>query len=203
MRLFIDTEFNSYKGNLLSMALVAEDPLHEWYHEFPLGTDVSWVGWVKDNVVPLMDTFKEHQPKEMRERIIASGQKNLESWLKRFGTIHIVADWPEDIHHFCQFLITGPGTRIDTPPLTMEVLRDLDTVESEVPHHALHDARAIRDSFKIKVDQDKSQPWEEGKLAYQQGLGISDNPYITGPYVGSKAILWHQAYEHAHKESVK
>ena len=50
---------------------------------------------------------------------------------------------PEDIAHFCQSLIVGPGARINTPHLTMEIRRDLDAV-SEIPHNALSDARAIR-----------------------------------------------------------
>jgi hypothetical protein len=56
--------------------------------------------------------------------------------------VHLVADWPEDIQHFCEALITAPGLRIDTPPLTMEIRRDLDAV-SALPHNALEDARAI------------------------------------------------------------
>jgi hypothetical protein len=54
----------------------------------------------------------------------------------------IIADWPEDIKHFCDALITGPGLRLDTPPLTMEIRRDIDAV-SAVPHNALEDARGI------------------------------------------------------------
>jgi hypothetical protein len=42
-------------------------------------------------------------------------------------------------------LITGPGTRLDTPPLTMEVLR-VDTVSTN-PHNALADATALRDWY--------------------------------------------------------
>ena len=67
----------------------------------------------------------------------------LGSWLSVYDAIHIIADWPEDIAHFCRALITGPGIRINTPPLTMEIRRDLDAV-SELPHNALADARAIR-----------------------------------------------------------
>jgi hypothetical protein len=68
---------------------------------------------------------------------------SLHGFLKTYDSIHIVADWPEDIKHFCDALIIGPGIRIDTPPLTMEVRRDLDA-DSELPHNALADARAIR-----------------------------------------------------------
>jgi hypothetical protein len=60
----------------------------------------------------------------------------------RCDTIHIIADWPEDISHFCNALLTGPGTRLNTPRLTMEVRRDLHG-DSKIPHNALEDARAI------------------------------------------------------------
>ena len=70
-------------------------------------------------------------------------QCSLRLWLAQFDAVHIVADWPEDIAHFCKALITGPGYRLDTPPLTMEVLR-IDA-GSELPHNALADARGIRD----------------------------------------------------------
>jgi hypothetical protein len=39
--------------------------------------------------------------------------------------------------------------RINTPPLTMEIRRDLDAV-SEIPHNALADARAIKDLAILK-----------------------------------------------------
>jgi hypothetical protein len=70
----------------------------------------------------------------------------LQIWLLQFPSIHVIADWPEDISHFCQALITGPGERINTPALTMEVRRDLDLIPSATPHNALADAWAIRDS---------------------------------------------------------
>ena len=71
-------------------------------------------------------------------------QHSLELWLSQFDSVHVIADWPEDIQHFCNALIIGAGMRINTPPLTMEVLR-IDA-ESTLPHNALHDARGIRDA---------------------------------------------------------
>ena len=66
-------------------------------------------------------------------------------FLSQFDSAHIVADWPEDISHFCNALIVGPGMRIDTPPLTLEVRRDLPNTAdiSRVPHNALEDARSL------------------------------------------------------------
>jgi hypothetical protein len=69
-------------------------------------------------------------------------RRSLARWLAQFETIHVVADWPEDIKHFCIALITGPGTDLDIPPVTMEIMK-IDSV-SELPHNALADARGIR-----------------------------------------------------------
>jgi hypothetical protein len=129
VRIWIDTEFNSFQGELISMALVADDG-QEWYESLGCANPHPWVA---ANVMPVIGKapISRHQMQLM-----------LRAWLGQFHAIHIVADWPEDIAHFCQFLITGPGERLNTPPLTMEVRRDLDAV-SAVPHNALEDARAI------------------------------------------------------------
>lgn len=130
MRLFLDCEFNEYKGELISMALVAEDG-REWYEVVPCDSPGNWVA---EHVMPIL--LKEPVPyKRMQNSLLA--------WIMQFDTVHIVADWPEDIQHFCNALIVGPGMRLDTPPLTMEVLRI--EAESTLPHNALHDARGIRD----------------------------------------------------------
>lgn len=75
-------------------------------------------------------------------------------------SVHVVADRPDDIHHFCEALITGPGYRINTPPLSLEIRRDLNDAAalSETPHNALSDARALR---------------EFGKRLEANGLGIA------------------------------
>lgn len=146
MKVFIDCEFNSMGGDLLSMGLVSEKG-DEFYREFPLSNRAAWNGWVKDNVRPLLSQVNHQQVSQtLRDDIYSRGQAGLEKWLSHFDTVHVIADWPEDVKYFCDFLLTGPGERIDTPPLTMEIRRDLDA-ESKVPHHALWDARAIRDLY--------------------------------------------------------
>lgn len=129
--LYLDTEFNSYQGELISLALVSEDDL----------TFYAVLGcphpheWVERHVIPVL---------YQRPVSMAKFQADMEVFLAQFDTVHIVADWPEDILHFCRALITGPGMRLDTPPLTMEVRRDLHSGNSMVPHNALSDARAIK-----------------------------------------------------------
>lgn len=136
MEVFIDCEFNSFKGSLISMALVAMDG-RELYLAVPLYETTH--PWVAENVLPVIgDVYCCSDRAELAARIAG--------FLRPYADVHVIADWPEDIQHFCEALITGPGYRVDTPPLTMEIRRDLDA-ESAVPHNALHDARGIRDQY--------------------------------------------------------
>jgi hypothetical protein len=128
--IYIDTEFNSYKGDLISIGLVVKDG-KQFY--VSLGCDNPHP-WVSAHVMPVLLADKTDKK---------TAQLLMQEWLKQFEAIHIVADWPEDIQHFCEFLITGPGERLATPPLTMEIDSSLNSKSSKVPHNALEDAKAI------------------------------------------------------------
>ncbi len=130
MKIFIDCEFNDFQGELISMALVDETG-REFYESLGCENPSTWVA---ENVMPHLGRTST---------TMAALQFHLQWFLRCYDQVHIIADWPEDIKHFCDALITGPGMRIDTPPLTMEVRRDLDAV-SAIPHNALEDAKAIR-----------------------------------------------------------
>jgi len=130
MRLFIDCEFNGFKGELISIGIISEDG-HEFYEVLECQSPIQWVA---ENVMPIL-----RKPPIANKRALSAA---LFSYLYQFPTIHVVADWPEDIAHFCDVLITGPGERISTPPLTMEIVR-IDAA-SELPHNAIADARGIR-----------------------------------------------------------
>lgn len=130
MNVYLDTEFNDFGGELISLAMVDETG-REFYAV--LGCQ-SPTPWVRHNVLPVLG----QRPASLRML-----QTRMEKWLADYTSVHVVADWPEDIAHFCRALITGPGMRLDTPPLTMEVRRDLDSGQSAVPHNALEDAKAI------------------------------------------------------------
>lgn len=130
MNLWIDTEFNGYRGELISMALIDENGL-EWYESVGCREPVAWVA---ENVMPkigIVNTTLEQM------------QASLAAFLAHYDRVHVVADWPDDISYLCELLITGPGTRIDSPPMTFEIVRGLDA-KSETPHNALADARALR-----------------------------------------------------------
>jgi len=134
MKLYIDCEFNSYKGKLITMALVPAAPLTRPFYCGPEMPD-KLDPWVAQHVMPVLGAAVI-LPK-------AEFQKRLEKYLMQFDSIEVIADWPEDLQHFCEQLIVGPGERINTPPLTMRIER-VDA-PSEVPHNALADAIGIRD----------------------------------------------------------
>lgn len=132
--LYIDTEFNGFGGKLISLALVPEDDsLPEFYKELIITDQLE--PWVRDNVAPHLflvpSTNKEFQD-------------SLAQYLWNIGDCAIIADWPDDIKYFCQSLITGPGMMIN---VMNKIKFELDLTinyTSEVPHNALHDARAIK-----------------------------------------------------------
>ena len=139
MKLFLDTEFNSFGGKLMSMALVPEyDRVSYWYCELEMNDQLH--PWVKENVVPHMILVPSTR---------LEFQSKLSAYLLQFQEITIVADWPDDIGYFCESLITGPGERISMPSrIKFELDLDIE-YESRVPHNALHDAIGIREYYRM------------------------------------------------------
>lgn len=134
MRLFLDCEFDGFDGPLLSMALVGQG--YEWYEVLPHFVIKDL--WVEKNVIPVLNK------KPIEKDLV---QSSLQAFLSKFDHVEIVADWPDDIKYFCQFLITKPGYAINTPPLSFVLDRSIKYV-SKIPHNALEDARGIMNSFK-------------------------------------------------------
>lgn len=136
-KLFLDTEFTKFGGELISMALVPEDDSPPFYEELVIQTtDID--PWVKENVYPHL--FREPVDKQVF-------QVKLQEYLARYSDYTIVADWPDDIKYFCQSLITGPGMRIMmNNRVKFEMNFGIQYV-SKVPHNALHDAIGIKEAY--------------------------------------------------------
>jgi hypothetical protein len=138
MRFFLDTEFNGFGGKLISLALVPENSSKpEFYKELEMKDQLD--PWVKEHVVPHL--FQK--PVTRSEFQLALGEY---LWNCREEII-IIADWPDDIRYFCESLITGPGMCLGLLP---NIKFELDfgiEYESEVPHNALYDARAISEFY--------------------------------------------------------
>lgn len=146
-RYYLDTEFNGMGGDLISLALVADDG-----RELYLATKCyNPVPWVAANVMPIIGLEGAHpfyvKPHQFSEAI--------QGFLSDSIYPAVIADWPDDIRYFCQCLIIGPGRMINIPSIKMinipsiklELVR-VDayptTLAGAVQHNALWDARALR-----------------------------------------------------------
>lgn len=142
MRYFLDTEFNEFGGDLISLALVCDDG-----RELYVATNCPKPGnWVKENVIPIVRCAGADpimlQPEQFGRAVaLFLGGDKLPT---------IIADWPDDIRYLCQALITGPGEMVSVPRLQFQMLR-VDayptTLAGAVQHNALWDARALRQVF--------------------------------------------------------
>jgi len=144
VRYFLDTEFNGFGGELISLALVPEHPhFAPLYLALPLPAPETIRPWVAENVVPIIATDFARPDRVDRQNI---GQR-IAWYLRDDRQPIIVADWPDDIRYFCQAIITGPGMMAPIPSLGFHLVR-IDSYPSVIPgavqHNALWDARALR-----------------------------------------------------------
>lgn len=153
MRYFLDTEFNEFGGDLISLALVSEDGERELY----VATDCPKPGeWVKENVIPILSAHDAH-PYPVKSDQFGHA---IRWFLKDDKLPTIIADWPDDIRYFCQALITGPGQMVAIARLQFQMIR-IDSYPTELPgavqHNALWDARALRRAFNPTPDPSQAQ----------------------------------------------
>ena len=142
MRYFLDTEFNGFGGELLSVGLAAEAG-EDWYVALPLPAQVH--PWVARHVVP----YLFHVPREHDNRLDRiTAAHDLARYLAADRDPVLVADWPEDIGLVARLLMTAETDVVDLPRLGFDYVRTpgfATAHASKVPHNALHDARALRE----------------------------------------------------------
>lgn len=138
MKLYLDTEFNGFGGELISLALVPADRrIPSFYKEVFFAPPLD--PWVAKHVMP-------HLEGRAVERGVAGAL--LAAYLRNVDFPVIVADWPTDFEHLLALLINGPGMMHSAPDFSMEFHRlpGFNTAaKSRLPHHALADAEALRD----------------------------------------------------------
>ena len=147
MLIFIDTEFNGFGGELISLALVTSSG-KDFYEVLEPTKPIE--NWVEENVMNCLYkepiTVEKFQVKLYQYLMEVSGYGR--------EPLTIIADWPDDIKYFCESLITGPGTSIPTPVKMNFVLdRTLSSEQSEVPHNAYDDAIAIMKDYYRKNNE--------------------------------------------------
>lgn len=152
MRYFLDTEFDSALGHILSLALVREDR-RTLYIIF----DRKYVKdmWVRENVVPKLNAF----PADVVNVLVVNAVDiTANTALKQFmgddqTPVHIVADHPADFQYLCPLMDMRyshlAGVEV-TPHWTMEV-NNVDSwpnnLEGAVQHNAVWDALALREKL--------------------------------------------------------
>jgi hypothetical protein len=141
VNIFLDTEFNGFGGELLSIGLVADN--NKFFYEY-LEPKEEVCEWVAENVVPYLQYVgSENTTKD--PVTFEEMQEKLELFLSLYKKVTIVADWPDDIKYFCELLITGPGTRISLPEIDFKLDLSLEAgLHSAIQHNALADAAANR-----------------------------------------------------------
>ena len=138
MKIYLDTEFNGFAGELLSMALVAEDG-SEWYEV--LAPEKPLDAWVFDNVAP-----------KFGKNPIAKDdfRKSLHAFLKHFDNPTIIADWHADfVHFFDAFHGKDYTGSLDWSCQTV-LLSGPSDIHPENPHNALSDARALKHYYGVR-----------------------------------------------------
>lgn len=129
MRLFLDTEFASFRGSLISMALVGDGC--EWYEVREIPADMH--PWVRENVLPVLGKTPIGD---------AAFRASLRAFLSQWSRVTVVADWTEDLAHFFDALAMPDGNAL--PLRVTAELIDSPPLSPEVRHNALSDAKALR-----------------------------------------------------------
>lgn len=184
MRYFLDTEFNSYKGQLISLALVRAD-FASLYLVFPRPRVM--LPWIHENVMPYLDMV----PKDVLVKRIMpyDAAAQLEEFLKGDDDIEIVVDWPDDIQYLSELLLTGAGQMIDIPRIRF-IMERIDAWpltdpskyvevfgQQAIQHNAWWDAIALRDKFFEVYPQE---------YPYRRQESVIGSINVTGDIVESK-----------------
>lgn len=165
MRYYLDCEFFGLDGDLISLALVSEKrwgsppygrELYLAFDQKELEAEARIVTladerkWVLDNVLPIIDVpgARAERVGRCRADIKALWPGHLAAFFAGDDDITVIADWPSDLEYLSRLLITGPGTAIGIPRITMKWTR-VDAYPTALPgavqHNALCDARALRE----------------------------------------------------------
>ena len=151
MKVFIDTEFNEFNGELISMSLVSEnedDPV--FYKVYPIQEEYG--PWVQEHVVPYLHVHEETNfslKKYFEKLSLDNDDPNIE----------IIADWPDDIRHLCSEMITGPGEMIGVPWINFTFTLERDRCEGPYKpvyeHNALSDAATNRANYLFNTNDEE------------------------------------------------
>ncbi len=151
MRLYLDTEFNGFGGDLISLALVSPPMPHpmasggsvvsQWYETVMFKGPVD--PWVKAHVIPVLD----------RAPLLPKAFKSFfHDFIRQFSNPEIICDWHADAAHFCQLLAGEDyGTSLDFPCRISILKTPPGHPVSGQPHNALADATALMEWYEAEL----------------------------------------------------
>ncbi len=134
-RLYLDTEFNGFGGQLISMGMVSPDG-NSWYGVMKLPDHID--PWVQEHVIPHLGV-ESWQP-----LTDASFRASLHQFLVKFKNPEIICDWHADAMFFCACLAGEDYASSLDYAFRLTVLKTPPGQPvSLIPHHALMDAQAL------------------------------------------------------------
>lgn len=153
IRYYLDTEFNSFGGSLISLGIAREDgeclylvvPVYEIER---LRQEEGMDPWIEENILPILFSIPEGVIATVSE--VKEWGPLISDFIYRDGEVpQIIVDWPSDAGDFAKLLLTGPGTAVPMGNQThITILRHIDvyptTLKGAVQHNAIWDALAIR-----------------------------------------------------------
>lgn len=164
-RYYLDTEFNSFGGSLISLGIVRHDNASDnLYLTVPEGDiermrfEESMDPWIEENVL----THLYNIPDTAHHMVLPVHlwPNQISDFIYRGdGPPQIMVDWPSDAMDLSRLLMTGPGKAVEMENQThITILRHIDvyptSVEGAIQHNALWDAIAIR---QLVIDMESPQ----------------------------------------------
>lgn len=139
MNIYLDCEFNGFKGELLSMAIVAAD--NYFWHGALLPSSPDIVEpWVKDNVLPV------YLNRAMKFNNRETFNTSLRKFLQRFHKPNLCTDWYADLEYFFS-CFNGKTYKDSFAYACTTEIKLIDQLKSEIPHNALFDAIALKQQW--------------------------------------------------------
>ncbi len=133
MRFYLDTEFNGFGGELISLALISPDG-PQMYSSVEI--DAPLEPWVAGHVMPVLGLDKPWTKPLFRACFHA--------FITQFKNPEIICDWHADAGYFCDLLAgVDYGTSLDYPCSIVILRTPPGQPVSAIPHNALEDARAL------------------------------------------------------------
>lgn len=150
---YCDTEFTSFNGELLSIALVpySRSTKPPFYAELLISKTSPVDPWVTANVFPKLKNVADKK---------TAVSRRLYEYLKEDNNIIVIADWPEDLSHFYNLLCLQPGQMVGLNNITTRLMRTRgwSTADhSVIPHYALEDAFALRNYFEALAKKENEE----------------------------------------------